>query len=64
MWSPPTSAIARRILDPGTLVVYANHTSTDQVAGFGRSAKRGIGRKFMAAQLERSFEPSKKTGGR
>ena len=46
----------------GTLVVYANHTSTDQVAGFGGSAKRGIGRKFMAAQLEQSFERSKETG--
>ena len=44
----------------GTLVVYTNHTSTDQVAGFGGSAKRSIGRKFMAAQLERSFDRSRK----
>ena len=43
----------------GPLVVYTNHTSTDQVAGFGGSAKRSIGRKFMAAQLEKSFERSK-----
>ena len=43
----------------GTLVVYTNHTSTDQVAGFGGGAKRSIGRKFMAAQLEKSFERSK-----
>ena len=44
----------------GTLVVYTNHTSTDQVAGFGSGAKQSIGRKFMAAQLEKSFERSKK----
>ncbi len=35
----------------GTLVVYANHTSTEQVSGFGGSAKRKIGRKLMASQL-------------
>ena len=40
----------------GTLVVYANHTSTDQVAGIGGGAKRGIGRKFMASQLEALFK--------
>ena len=44
----------------GTLVVYTNHTSTDQVAGFGGSAKRSIGRKFMAEQLEKSFDRSRK----
>jgi len=47
-------------VEQGTLVVYTNHTSTDQVAGFGSGAKRTIGRKFMAAQLEKSFERSKK----
>lgn len=40
----------------GTLVIYTNHTSTDQVAGFGGSAKRGIGRKFMADELKKLFE--------
>lgn len=42
--------------DDGTLVVYTNHTSTDQVAGFGGSAKRSLGRKFMASELEKLFE--------
>ena len=40
----------------GTLVVYAGHAFTDQVAGFGGSAKRGIGRRVMAEQLKRLFE--------
>jgi len=42
--------------DGGTLVVYTNHTSTDQVAGFGGGAKRTLGRKFMASELEKLFE--------
>ena len=40
----------------GTLVVSTNHTSTDQVAGLGGSAKRSIGRQFMASQLEDLFK--------
>jgi hypothetical protein len=43
----------------GTLVIYTNHTSTDQVAGFGGSAKRAIGRKFMAGELEKLFEKTR-----
>ena len=39
----------------GTLVVYTNHTSTDQVAGLGGAAKRTIGRSVMARQLEQLF---------
>ena len=39
----------------GTVVVYANHTSTDQVAGFGGGAKRSIGSKMMSSQLEEIF---------
>lgn len=39
----------------GTLVIYTNHTSTDQVAGFGGSVKRSIGRKFMAGELKKLF---------
>ncbi len=35
----------------GTLVVYTNRTSTDQVAGFGGGAKRSIGSKVMASEL-------------
>ncbi len=43
----------------GTLVIYTNHTSTDQVAGFGGGAKRTIGRTVMAAQLEKIFEATR-----
>lgn len=47
--------------DGGTLVIYTNHTSTDQVAGFGGSAKRGIGRKFMAEELKKLFDKARAT---
>lgn len=40
----------------GTLVVYTNRTSTDQLEGFGAGAKRSIGRKLMAGQLEDLFK--------
>jgi len=40
----------------GTLVVYLNHTSTNQVLGFGGSAKRAIGEHLMVNQLEALFE--------
>jgi hypothetical protein len=43
-------------VEGGTLVVYTNHTSTDQVAGFGGGAKRSIGRKVMADELRKLFE--------
>jgi hypothetical protein len=43
----------------GTLVVYTNHTSTDQLAGFGSSAKRSVGRKLMAGQLQKLFEKAR-----
>jgi len=39
----------------GTLVLYTNHTSTDQLLGLGAGAKRAIGRTLMANQLERVF---------
>jgi hypothetical protein len=39
----------------GTVVVYVNHTSTDQVEGFGGGAKRSIGSKLLASQLEAIF---------
>jgi hypothetical protein len=48
----------------GTLVVYTNHTSTDQVAGFGGGAKRSIGRRFMASQLEGLFQKTRAASGR
>jgi hypothetical protein len=38
-----------------TLVVYTNHTSTDQVAGLGGAAKRALGRTVMVRQLEQLF---------
>lgn len=40
----------------GTVVVYGNHTSTDQVEGFGGSAKRSIGSKLLASQIEGMFQ--------
>jgi hypothetical protein len=36
----------------GTALFYINRTSTDQVAGFGGGAKRSIGSKLLASQLE------------
>lgn len=39
----------------GTVVVYVNRTSTDQVTGFGGSAKRSIGSGLLASQLEDLF---------
>jgi len=43
----------------GTLVVYRSRVSTDQVAGFGSSVKKGIGRSVMAKQLTGIFERSR-----
>jgi len=43
----------------GTLVVYVNHLSTDQVAGFGGSTKRKIGGKVMAKKIKALFEKSR-----
>jgi hypothetical protein len=51
-------------VDDGTLVIYTNHTSTDQVAGVGGSAKRRIGRTFMAGQLQKVFETTRAGLGR
>jgi hypothetical protein len=39
----------------GTALFYINRTSTDQVAGFGGSAKRSIGSKLLASQLKALF---------
>jgi hypothetical protein len=43
----------------GTLVVYVNRTSTDQVTGFGGSTKRTMGTKVMTSQIEGLFEKVK-----
>lgn len=40
----------------GTLAVYTNRTSTDQVTGFGGGAKRSIGSKLLASQLEALYQ--------
>lgn len=40
----------------GTVVVYTNRTSTDQVMGFGGGAKRSIGSRLLASQLEGIFQ--------
>jgi hypothetical protein len=43
----------------GTLVVYQSRVSTDQVAGFGSSVKKGVGRGVMTKQLTEIFERSR-----
>lgn len=43
-----------------TVVAYANRTSTDQITGFGGDAKRSIGSKVLASQLESMFERARK----
>jgi hypothetical protein len=40
----------------GTVVVYGNRTSTDQITGFGGGTKRTLGSKVLASQLETMFE--------
>ena len=42
-------------VEGGTLVAYVNRTSTDQVTGFGGSAKRSIGAKLLSSQLNDLF---------
>jgi hypothetical protein len=44
----------------GTIVVYAAHAFTDQVAGMGGSVKRGIGRRVMAEKLRAMFDEDRK----
>ena len=43
----------------GTVVVYSNRTSTDQVMGFGGSAKRSIGSRLLASQLEEIYKKAR-----
>ena len=45
----------------GTLVVYGNHTFTDQVSGIGGSTKRSIGRRVMGSTLKKIFERARTT---
>lgn len=46
----------------GTVVMYANRTSTDQIEGVGGSAKRSIGSRIMASQLRSLFEKVRRGG--
>jgi len=56
-------AIAARLpVAEGTVIVYANHTSTDQVEGFGGGAKKSIGTRMMSGQLQSLFEKLQKKG--
>jgi len=43
----------------GTVVVYGNRTSTDQITGFGGGTKRTLGSKVLASQLESMFEKAR-----
>ncbi len=42
-------------VEGGTVVIYGNRTSTDQVEGTGGSLKRSIGSKLLASELEGLF---------
>jgi hypothetical protein len=55
-------------MQTGTLVVYTNRTSTDQVTGFGGGTKRSIGSKLLDSQLQALYQKiqaaeKKKRGG-
>jgi hypothetical protein len=42
-------------MQQGTLVFYANRTSTDQVMGMGGGTKRSIGSRLLRSELEALF---------
>ena len=44
----------------GAVVLYATRTSTDQVGGFGGTAKRGIGNKIMGGRMSENFERARR----
>ena len=46
-------------VENGTAVVYVNRTTTDQLGGFGASAKQAIGRNMMAKQISEIFEKAR-----
>ncbi|HUM18429.1 MAG TPA: hypothetical protein VL086_22240 [Candidatus Nitrosotalea sp.] len=48
----------------GTVVVYAAHAFTDQVAGFGGSMKRSIGKRVMADQMKKIFDAGRAEFGK
>ncbi len=50
-------ALARVIpVEGGSVVIYTNRTSTDQVDGFGGSARRRIGDSLMLRQLKKLYQ--------
>lgn len=46
--------------DSSAVVLYATRTSTDQVSGFGGTAKRAIGNKVMGGRMAENFERARK----
>lgn len=46
-------------VENGTVVVYLNRTTTDQLGGFGASTKQAIGRGMMAKQISAIFEKAR-----
>jgi hypothetical protein len=55
-----TQAVAALLpVENGTVVVYLNRTTTDQLGGFGASAKQAIGRGMMAKQISAIFEKAR-----
>jgi len=50
--------------DGSTVVYYRSRTSTDQVSGFGGSAKRAIGARMMGSKIAGSFERAREIAGR
>ncbi|MDJ0851139.1 MAG: hypothetical protein QNK04_22430 [Myxococcota bacterium] len=43
-------------VEEGTVVLYVNRTSTDQVGGFGSATKRALGKRVMAGQIAETFD--------
>ncbi len=55
-----TQAVAGLLpVENGTVVVYLARTTTDQLGGFGASAKQSIGRGMMAKQISAIFEKAR-----
>jgi len=55
-----TQAVAGLLpVENGTVVVYVARATTDQLGGFGASAKQSIGRGVMARQIRQIFEKAR-----
>ncbi len=48
-------------VEGGSVVFYSNHTSTDQVAGFGSGMRHSIGRGQMRDEITKSFQQIRAT---